>query len=56
MFVEMSRLPHFLDNRLTHGGGCQPYAPTALYPEEGSGYSFLIEPEWTPASYCSWKD
>jgi hypothetical protein len=30
---EMSRLPHFLDNRLTDGGkSCQPYAPATLYP------------------------
>jgi hypothetical protein len=28
--------------------GCQPYAPTALYPQEDSWYSFLLEGESTP--------
>jgi hypothetical protein len=28
--------------------GCQPYAPAALYPQEYSWYSFLLEAESTP--------
>jgi hypothetical protein len=28
--------------------GCQPYAPAALYPQEYSCYSFLLEAELTP--------
>jgi hypothetical protein len=28
--------------------GCQPYAPSALYPQESSWYSFLLEAESTP--------
>jgi hypothetical protein len=28
--------------------GCQPYAPAALYPQEDSWYSFLLEAESTP--------
>jgi hypothetical protein len=28
--------------------GCQPYAPAALYPQEVSWYSFLLEAESTP--------
>jgi hypothetical protein len=27
---------------------CQPYAPAALYPQEDSWYSFLLEAESTP--------
>jgi hypothetical protein len=46
---ESSRLPHFLDSRLTDGGKvCQPYKPAALYPQEDSWYSFLVEAESTP--------
>jgi hypothetical protein len=29
--------------------GCQPYAPAALYPQEDSWYSFLLQAESTPA-------
>jgi hypothetical protein len=36
--------------------GCQPYAPAALYPQEDSWYSFLLEAESTPGLYCGWKD
>jgi hypothetical protein len=44
---ETSRLPHFLDNRLTDGG--EVVSPTvALYPQEDSWYSFLLEAESTP--------
>jgi hypothetical protein len=35
---------------------CQPYAPTALYPQEDSRYSFLLQAESTPGPYCGWKD
>jgi hypothetical protein len=28
--------------------GCQPYAPPALYPQEQSWYSFLLEAESIP--------
>jgi hypothetical protein len=43
---ETSRLPHYLDNRLTDGGEVVSlYAPAALYPQEDSGYSFLLEAE-----------
>jgi hypothetical protein len=47
---ETSRLPHFLDNRLTDGGEFGPYAPAALYPQENSWYSFLLEAESTTRS------
>jgi hypothetical protein len=30
--------------------GCQPYAPAAIYPQEDSWYSFLLEGESTPGS------
>jgi hypothetical protein len=36
--------------------GCQPYAPAALYPQEDSWYSFLLEAESTPGPQCGWKD
>jgi hypothetical protein len=37
---EISRLPHFLDNRLRDGGelGCQPYTPATLYTQKDSWY------------------
>jgi hypothetical protein len=48
---ETSRLPHFLDNRLTDGGEVSlTRRPAALYPQEDSWYSFLLEAE------CGWKD
>jgi hypothetical protein len=46
---ETSRLPHFLDNRLTDDGEVisltcrQPFTP-----QEDSWYSFLLEAESTP--------
>jgi hypothetical protein len=44
-----SRLPHFLDNLLTDAG--EVVSPTcrlaALYPQEDSWYSFLLETEST---------
>jgi hypothetical protein len=40
---------NFLENRLTDGDeALQPYAPAALYPQEDSWYSFLLEAESTP--------
>jgi hypothetical protein len=36
--------------------GCQPYAPTALYPQEDSWYSFQLEAESTPGPQCRWKN
>jgi hypothetical protein len=46
---ETSRLPHFLDNRLTDGG--EVIGPTRrppFTPQEDSWYSFLLEAESTP--------
>jgi hypothetical protein len=47
---EMSRLPHFLDNRLTDGGEAVSLTrrPAARNPQENSWYSFLLETESTP--------
>jgi hypothetical protein len=38
-------LPHFLSNRLADGG---EVVSRALYPQEDSWYSFLLEAESTP--------
>jgi hypothetical protein len=35
---------------------CQPYAPAALYPQEDSWYSFLLEAESIPVPKCGRKD
>jgi hypothetical protein len=46
----MSRLPHFLDNRLTYGDYVVSITrrPADLYPPPGdSWYSFLLEAELT---------
>jgi hypothetical protein len=41
---EMSRLPHFLDNQLSNGSEVVSLeALAALYPQEDSWYSFLLE-------------
>jgi hypothetical protein len=47
---ETSRLPHFLNNRLTNGGEAVSLMrqPAALEPQEDSWYSFLLESESTP--------
>jgi hypothetical protein len=47
---ETSRLPNFLDNQLTDGGEVVSLTPqpAALYPQEDSWYSFLLEAESTP--------
>jgi hypothetical protein len=50
---ETSRLPHFLDHRLTDGGEVfslmrrKPFPPN---PSEDSWYSFLLKTESTPGS------
>jgi hypothetical protein len=45
------RIPYFLDNRLTDGGEVVSLnVPTALYPQEGLWYSFLLETESTPGA------
>jgi hypothetical protein len=55
---ETSRLPHFLDNRLT--GSCEVVSLTrrsaAIYPPEDSWYSFLLEATSTPGPQCGCKD
>jgi hypothetical protein len=46
---ETSRLPHFLDNRLTDSG--EDFSLTRrppFIPQEDSWYSFLLEAESTP--------
>jgi hypothetical protein len=54
---ETSRLPHFLDNRLTDGGEVvNTYAPAAIYSEEDSWYSFLLEAVSIPGPQCGWKN
>jgi hypothetical protein len=54
---EKSRLPHFLDNRLTYGGKVVSFKRLSPFtPQEGSWYSFLSEAESTPEPYCGWKD
>jgi hypothetical protein len=53
---ETSRLPHFLDTRLTDGEVVSlTRRPAALYYQEDSWHSFLLEAESTPGSMCSWK-
>jgi hypothetical protein len=46
----MSKLPHFLDNRLTDGGESVSFMRrlATLYPQEDSWYSLLLEAELTP--------
>jgi hypothetical protein len=47
----MSRLPHFLDNRLTDGGEVvRPTRRPPFTPQDDSWYSFLLEAESIPAS------
>jgi hypothetical protein len=46
---ETSRLPHFLDNRLTDGGEVvSPSRRPPFTPQGDSWYSFLLEAESTP--------
>jgi hypothetical protein len=46
---ETSRLPHYLDNRLTDGGKAVSLTRRPSFnPQENSWYSFLLEAESTP--------
>jgi hypothetical protein len=47
---DCERFPHFVDNRLTDGGEAASLMrrQAALYPQEDSWYSFLLEAELTP--------
>jgi hypothetical protein len=48
---ETSRLPYFLDSRLTHGGEIVSLTRRPhIYPQEHSWYSFLLEAESTPGA------
>jgi hypothetical protein len=56
--AETSRLPHFLDNRLTDGGEVVSLKrrQAAPYPQEDSWYPFLLEAESNPGPQCGWKE
>jgi hypothetical protein len=45
---ETSRLPHFLDNRLTDGGDVSLRRRPPFTSQEDSWYSFLLKAESTP--------
>jgi hypothetical protein len=45
---ETSRLPHFLDNRLTDGGDVSLTRRPSYTPPDDSWYSFLLETDSTP--------
>jgi hypothetical protein len=45
----MSRLPYFLDNRLTVGGEVVGLTHSGIYPYENSWYSFLLGAESSPS-------
>jgi hypothetical protein len=54
---ETKRLPHFLTNRITHGGEVVSLTrrpPFTL--QEDSWYSFLLEALSTPGPQRGWKD
>jgi hypothetical protein len=52
-----SRLPHFLDNRLTDGSEVVSLTRRPPFtPQEVSWYSFMLEAESTPGPYCGWED
>jgi hypothetical protein len=54
---EMSRLPHFLENRLTGGGEVVSLTRRPPFtPQDGSWYSFLLVAEFTPGPYWDLKD
>jgi hypothetical protein len=45
---EMSRIPHFVDSRLTHGGEFVSLTQRPPFtPQDDSWYSFLLEAEST---------
>jgi hypothetical protein len=52
---ETSRLPHFLDSRLLAGGEIVSLTlrTAALYPQEDSWYSFLLEAGSAPGRYAT---
>jgi hypothetical protein len=53
---ETSKLPHFLDNRLTEGGKVVSLTRRPLFTtQEISWYSFLLDAESTPGPQCGWK-
>jgi hypothetical protein len=55
---ETLRFTHFLQSAHRWRCGFQSYAPTALYRQEDSWYSFLLEAEWTPGMHglCQLKN
>jgi hypothetical protein len=53
---ETSRLPHFLDSRLTDGGEVSLTRRPPFSPQGDQWYSFMLEAESTPGPYCGWKD
>jgi hypothetical protein len=54
---ETSRLPHFLENRLTNGGKVVSLTRRPPFtPREDTWYSFLLEAESTPGTLYGWKD
>jgi hypothetical protein len=51
---ETSRLPHFLDNRLTDGDEVVSRMRRPFFtPQEDSWYSFLLELESTPGGHSA---
>jgi hypothetical protein len=54
---ETSRIPPFLENRLTDGGEVASLMRRPSFtPQEDSWYSFLLEGETTPGRQCGWKN
>jgi hypothetical protein len=54
---EISRLPHFLDNRFIDGGEVVSLTRRLPFsPQEDSWYSFLLEAESTSGPYCGLKN
>jgi hypothetical protein len=55
---ELSRISHFVDNRLTDGGEVVSFMRRpASPPQDESWYSFLLEIASTPpGAVCGWKD
>jgi hypothetical protein len=49
MVVRRPRIPHFLDNRLTHGGEVVSLTRRPPFnPQDDSWYSFLLEADSIP--------
>jgi hypothetical protein len=54
---EMSRIPHFLESRLTDGGEVVSLKRRTPITPEDSWYSlFVLEAESTPGPLGGWKD